>query len=262
MKILFCLFFILNCISANAGEVVQLTSTKRATNLKFGISINSEIQNAMDIMEPALNLVSAVAPSGFIYEHATDSNFNFIIEVTTSEFATEDIGTHRAQGAILNDSADAYTMVLADHPNGPFIVRLFWDRLTTEKRDGRWVERSDAFTRVVAALGHEIYGNVRTFHEKEKVLNDPSHRYSDRFIKSDQAAFEIAAFGAGVETLERLIALSGSLRMPEKMQNDLKKAQAREQQAYLSWQKVESNLKENEKVISFGQRRCQVLFKN
>ncbi len=266
--------------ATDESNVVALGGVKRGgEDLTYRVVYDPQNKSVVEVLGPALAVLSAVSPSGFSFAVGGGSLPNFIIEVTDSKTMKTDIETHRAQGAILSSTADAYTLVLAEHPRGPFIVRLLWDRLTTETREGRVVERSDAFIRVVAALGHEIFGNVRTFYGRSHVLVDPSHRYSNKFVLLDQAAFEVAAFKAGLETLHRVLELGQQKGFAEKLLSDIRVAIIRETNALTDWLKVDSRLRaeraeaakiENasnifsavgSQIADFSARRCSLLFR-
>lgn len=222
----------------NVNNVVTADFIKER-KLKFAVSSGKLDTDSLELLNHALNVIVAAAPAKFSAEASSKGPFDFIIEVTDSVAAKKDIVTHRAQGAILNSTADAYTMVLADHPKGPFVVRLLWDKIAFETDKGKWVERPDAFVRMLAALGHEIYGNVRSFSERSKILLSPQHRYSDKFVESDQIKFELAAFRAGTETLDRLINQAKSdPQFPEKTLKDLRAALKREHESLASWRKA------------------------
>lgn len=265
--------------ASDSGNVIPLRVKGQASeDLTYRVAWDPRQTSVTEVLSPALGLVHAVAPAGFTLAVGGGSTPDFIIEVTDSKKARIDIETHRAQGVILSSTADAYTIVLAEHPRGPFIVRLLWDRLTTVDVQGQAVERSDAFIRVVAALVHEIYGNVRSFNAKANLLLDPSHRYSDKYQKFDQAFFELRAFQAGIEALQRLSDLGKRIGLPEKMLGDIRSATLRETAALAGWQEYESKLRaEQSAVVEAGHiksviplgtvpdlsgKRCEMLFRS
>ena len=261
-------------IAAEGENVVSISGKRAAEDLTYRVAFDPKNNVVRDILGPALAVVGAVAPAGFSMSVGGGDRPNFIIEVTDSKTINKDIEAHRAQGAILSSTADAYTLVLAEHPKGPFIVRLLWDKLTTEARNGQVFERPDAFIRVVAAVGHEIYGNVRTFHSRENVLLDPSHRYSNKFQLLDQTSFELAAFQAGLDTLHKVLELGQQKGFSDKMLSDIRAAIIRETDALTGWLKEDSRLRAEAaklhapleragaaSVTSLTAKRCEMLFR-
>lgn len=277
-------------VSQASSNVIGGTFGQDASGLVFSVAGAAKYPGADVLLRSALGLLNATAPAGASFSNDTSKGYDFIIELTDSTRAAKDIAVHRAQGAILSSTADAYTLVLADHPRGPFLVRLFWDRLMTESQNGVLVERSDAYARLVAALGHEIFGNVRTFKARSKLLEDPVHRYSTKFQLSDQRQFEIAAFREGAKSLERVIEYTVELRLPDKMKADFRNSLERERLALRKWESVvvdggvsvalsgtsESSTKAEHpaapavlppvapmaKIISLSAVRCEVLFRS
>lgn len=250
---------------AASSNVIEGAFGEQSTVLTFGVSGGDKFPGSEGLLRSALRLVAATAPAGVSLSSDRSKGYDFVIEITDSKRAENDVATHRAQGAVLSSQADAYTLVLADHPRGPFIVRLFWDRLMAEMKNGVLVERTDAFTRLVAALGHEIYGNVITFKSRPNILEDPGHRYSNKFQLSDQRQFEIAAFRAGAETLQRVIDFVAAKNLPEKMKTDFRAALEREKSALVKWENVvapETPVAVRGNVVSLGAVRCEALFRS
>lgn len=106
------------------------------------------------------------------------------------------------------------------------IVCLFADRLFFTPFGQ---ERKGAFSRLVVALAHEIYGNVQSFLEmplENQELMTPTLRQD----------LEIRAFTRSVAFLEGLFENPLFLRLPSKTQADLRALLPREQSMLQSWE--------------------------
>lgn len=247
--LLICLSLVLGAPAWSAGNdnVVSITSRAKATeprSLKYLVGFAPEVESAgaKQIMSSALSLAIAAAPKDMIVGPGTEGSFGFVINVTTSRKQHQEIETANFQGRNLDASTNAYTIVMKEAPRGPFIVQILWDRVAYEERGGKLYERPDMFIRLVNVLVHEIYGNVVSFHDREKLLTDPAHRYSEKYALLDQAFFEVLAYRAGIEALRRiLVEFEGKL--PEKMMNDVRNAIRSDSLMLDRWTQTESRLR-------------------
>jgi hypothetical protein len=226
-------------------RVVSAPELNKPREIKFGVAMPPHLDaGSKDIIASALELVKIAAPSGVTLVPSKTAPFDFILEVTDSAKADRDLAIQhaQAQGTRLSSSADAYTMAIENHPDSPQVVRLLWDKVGFENHGGKWVERPDAFSRIVAALGHEIYGNVRSFMDSHEIFSNPGFRYSKEVVQKEQAKSEVKAFRAGMQTLERLIKFAEDKGFPRKIVADLRSALVREEAGLQSWEKRAAQL--------------------
>ena len=215
---------------------------KRVLKYLVGFSPEIESEGAKSIMNSALALAIAAAPKNMTLLPGNQTGFEFVVNVTTSGKMQNEIDTANFQGRNLDTLTNAYTVVMKEAPRGPFIVTILWDRVAYELRNGKWHERPDMFIRLVNVLVHEIYGNVVSFQDREKLLTDPAHRYSEKYVLLDQAFFEVLAYRAGIEAMRRLISeFEGKL--PEKMMADLRNAIRSDSLMLDRWTETEARLR-------------------
>ncbi len=152
---------------------------------------------------------------------------DFFIEVGTSAEFQGFISIAKSQGHLISPTADAFTALVEGPNRKPIIlVRLMWDRIMFAEENGLYSERPDAFSRLLTALGHEIYGNVRTFHSA----------ISGSVRLSSQISSEIAAFRAGIDFIDRAIEKIGDDPALKKTAIDLQNARGRESRDLATWQ--------------------------
>lgn len=250
-----------------AGEVVFLEKPKELTySLFFNNGIPEKHRKEyLRILSYALQFVASghIENIQLINKTGPIQNYDFLIEITDSRHIETEIESLQGRGAYFSKLSDAFTMILEDHPTGPFIVRLFWDRLMFEHNGGTHKERADAFVRLVSALGHEIYGNVNNF-KKMMTNNSPSMltltapQSSKKYIEV-QADLEIKAFSAGVHFLQNLIT-KFEKHIPEKTLNDLVAAHQREKEALHTWVQLLNKKNNVLSLMNTKISRCGTVF--
>jgi hypothetical protein len=215
------------------GETPLPPSSHEASDapktFKYFVVSKGQSKIDLELVDRAIQIVGAAAPKNVVLEAGNASSFDFVIQVGDSSQFAEEMAQHRAAGVILNESADAYSMRIADEKNRQLtVVRLLLDRMGIQK--GQSVSHDDAFARIIAAVGHEVYGNVRTFSQKQaKVV-------TGQVDPIEQALDEVRAFGAGIETLERAIdQLKSSANPPKKGILHLQEALNREKITFQKW---------------------------
>lgn len=262
---------IASCLFTPAAFAAEVISGRFNENrpLNFGLVLSGPYKTPQnhELLESALGLVASVPARGFSLQHKPNAEFDFIVEVMDRASARNDLDAIRNQGITPDPKADAHSFALESHPHGPYIVRLFWDQLMTEERAGRRVERVDSFSRLVAALGHEIYGNIVSFRLRAHELDSPAFKKANQGTGAEQIKFEIAAFTTGVEFLERLLAKWGP-RIGPKLEQDFKGALEFERKGLDSWRRAQKQVAaasdspttERPFVRSLQAARCERLF--
>ncbi len=231
MVILTPLFLHANAVVATGGEGGR---DSQPHTLYYGVAEHPSLRGSTrDLISVALGIAKAAAPRGITIKEGNRENFDFIIEVTTSEVSAQQQHAEIKRYSKIN--GDAFSILFSEIPDSPIVVRVLWDKAMFEMGpDGRWRERPDALTRLAVLLGHEIYGNVRYFKKNrhylssEEMLNDKAKQ------KKANLDSEINAFSEGVAFIKRVIE-NLSIHFTEKMQNDFGTALQREEAALANY---------------------------
>lgn len=274
--IAFTFFVALSPLPAHAGDVVSGFFGKKAEPpsgqvLTFQVFLQPGYKEVLPELDGALLILNHIAPKGVSLEATSKDVHDFVLEVSDPMSPDFDLMPHRAFEGVLQmqpKDAQSYSIVMEHAPNGPYVVRIFWDRIVNEVRGGRRVERADAFSRLVVALGREIYGSVLTLKRNQTLLADPKHRYSDAVVKDDQKFFEEAIVRAGLDVAVKLEALTRKDPALAQLRNEAKQTAAREKLRVLAWEmaqsvKVETPLSAVPGAIrSMSSVRCERLFRS
>lgn len=203
--------------ASSAGAEETLTSE----DLTYLIDFPDGMGGGSSTLADALNLVESL-PSRDLHVRISqppEVTPDFFIEVGTSAGFQKFLHLAMSQGQYLSPTADAFTTIVeGPSKRSVILVRLMWDRIMLKKENGLLCEREDAFSRLLTALGHEIYGNVRTFHSA----------ISGGEKLSSQIRSEVAAFQAGIDFIDRAIEKIGNDPALKKTAIDLQNARGRE----------------------------------
>lgn len=192
---------------------------------------------------------------------------DFIVRISDSKIEDKALAFFENQFENLGHSSDAFTFLGLISGKEFIVVNLFWDQINYEFKEGKRLERTDAFARLLVALNHEILGNVLSY----KAM-DPSSKPGLSLSKSKSWALrvklELAAFRASIESIDQILDRFGTNLTPT-LQSDLRSLKRHEQEGFASWRKASeqmasSSLKSN--ILPFSKNenngiRCRDLTK-
>lgn len=221
MKLFLLLFFLIKFQELYGSVIIE--PFKKPTLLNYGVVIEPHLRrSATEILGPALSLVSATLSEQLILQHQRQEGgqLDFIIQVTDRKtIAGNDHEDELVQRFTKSIVGDAYSFIISNHPGSPVIVRVLWDEAMYKDINGKKVERSDAFARLVTLLGHEILGNVKNFISRRQFYESPSFLYSDKVRSEEFLNSEVRAFTGGVEFLNTLISRFKDMLSAKLVQN-------------------------------------------
>lgn len=204
------------------------------TALPYGVSFGGDVPEEeheawMSAADSALGWVKNLAPEGdhlFHWkgpraplQHKRDATFHFT--------ALKEAQKIPGLGSHILDGSDAGTFTHEDGTEVGIYTFLFTDTLLTDPASGE--RRPDTFVRLVAALGHEIFGNVQRELETDVTR-------AIRITPLLRAQQEVRAFTAGVAFLERCLAFADAQSLDATLRRQFAEAIAREKRARDGWQ--------------------------
>lgn len=166
------------------------------------------------IIENALRTVEVVQIDGFkIQPGLKGGKMDFAIEITDQPVK---FGPNAGFGSQAEFRADAYSMIVEFEGRHVMVVKLVWPELFYEKvRGGQLKPRTDGFARLVAALGHEIFGNVKNFNDRLSYYTSAEYQSRKTDFRREWRVSEIKAFSGGVKFLEALLKAKGEQFQPK-----------------------------------------------
>lgn len=216
------------------------------------------------IIQAALKVIETVELDGFkVQPGEKGGRMDFAIELTDQPVK---FGPNSGFGDQANYRADAYSMIVDYEGKSLIVVKLVWPEIFYEKIDGQFKPRSDGFSRLVAALGHEVFGNVRNFKDKLAYYTSPDYVAKPRDYKKEWRVSEIKAFTGGVQFLQALLKARGESFQP-KTTMDLLDALEREKAAldhYLKMDQEKSGMNFLNQVLNNQMNpliiKCEAVF--
>lgn len=224
--------------TAFAQSVVSFPTT---TSLTYGVVFaapfneSSPAQNhILSLISPAIALVSAHPIRGVKLAEGVIT-YDVIIAVTTSYENNSIRNSAKEQGYIMPDNQDAYTTVI----NNQIVITLLFDKIMYNSTPDGLVEAPNAFSRLIVALAHEIYGNALSFHKQiHRKSEARSGVKTSANVKNTQletqVGNEINTFSAGIEFIKKILHESGSKLTP-KIVKDLTTLLTEEELSLQSW---------------------------
>ncbi|MBN8536715.1 MAG: hypothetical protein J0M15_06655 [Deltaproteobacteria bacterium] len=258
VKIILILLLPIQVLNAN----VIIGSFNVSHQLRFGVVIEPHLQGIENILGPALALLNAALVEKLELQNKAGGPYDFIIEVTNRKnVEIRNSGDNRILYFNRGIQGDAYSLFYHDSPGSPIIVRVLWDEAMTEIKNGKSVERPDAFARLVTLLGHEIYGNVLNLRKKREILESSQIKYSETKQNEEWLKSEVSAFRSGIEFISTLLKRLGP-QLSVKMKSDFLAALEREKKSLSFYEdKLDSLLGNSGSVIFLSKiNRCKLFY--
>lgn len=216
------------------------------------------------IIQSALRVIESVELDGFkVQPGEKGGRMDFAIELTDQPVK---FGPNSGFGDRDNYRADAYSMIVDYEGKSLIVVKLVWPEIFYETVGGKLKPRSDGFSRLIAALGHEVFGNVRNFKDKLAYYTSPEYVAKPRDYRKEWRVSEIKAFTGGVQFLQALLKARGESFQP-KTTMDLLDALEREKAAldrYLKMDQEKSGMSFLNQVLSNQMNplivKCEAVF--
>lgn len=254
IKYFFCALMIFSNVASAEVLEYQLFIPKHLLSLSEGI------------IQAGLRTVESVRIEDFrIQPGEKGGRMDFAIEITDQPVR---FGLNQTMSDQSAYRADAYSMIVDFEGKSLMVIRLVWPELFYEKINGQLKPRTDGFARLVAALGHEVFGNIRNFHNRLDYYTSSSYQDQTRDFQKEWRVSEIKAFAGGVKFLETLLRERGEVVQP-KFKMDLLDALEREKEAldrYLKLDREKSGLKYLDQVLNNKMSqliiRCESVFNN
>lgn len=255
------LILIIQITVSNANVILGPFSAK--PKFRFGVVIEPHLQKSTEnILESAMALVITILREKIDIQREFNGKYDFIIEVTDRKTVeTKNKENAEIQSFNRDLNGDAYSFMFLDSPGAPIVVRVLWDEAMTEIKDGKRIERSDAFVRLVTLLGHEIYGNVMNFFIRRDLFESPQYKFSKKKQKEEWLKSEVLAFKAGVDFITMMMDKL-ALHLSEKMKLDFQGAIKREKESLKYFEsRLNAFLGDSNNVVSFKKSiRCKSFY--
>ena len=184
----------------------------------------------LSALSDALGWITNLAPEGNHLFHWTGDRAVLAKKHDVSIYLSTSakVAAMPVVGPMVIPGSDAGTLSLQNATEAHIYTYLYVDRLLASVTGE---PHPDVFARLIAALGHEIYGNVQR--ELERDFDVPM-----RPTRLSRAEGEVRAFGAGVAFLERAVAfaIANPEFVDETLAGQLVDALNREKRALAGWQ--------------------------
>jgi hypothetical protein len=182
-----------------------------AKELRFNVRLGDLEKVDQRLFKEAMSLAKAAAPRGVSLKASREGSVDFEIEVIDSSKVGKELARLRSDGALVVSTHDmAYSFVSRDRANGPYQVRLVWDKLKKGPRSWRKADPAADLAEIVRALTREIYGNVQSFGNVQQFLTNQTTEHSQKANDLALVALKRDAYRAGSEGLQKLIEISES----------------------------------------------------